>query len=93
MRGDSGKACAAKALGRSAPAVPDKDHHGQIEDERHSLLDLAATIFIVGASTSYVGAAFRRVLARPANGRAAAGALQKFPASKGVIAAHESSND
>jgi CIC family chloride channel protein len=44
------------------PAVDHKDDHRQIGGERHSLLRLAATAFIVGAATGCVGAVFRLLL-------------------------------
>jgi chloride channel protein, CIC family len=45
------------------PAVDHKDDHRQSADERRSLLSLAATAFIVGAATGFVGAIFRLLLA------------------------------
>jgi CIC family chloride channel protein len=44
------------------PSVDHKDDHRQIGGERHSLLRLAATAFIVGAATGCVGAIFRLLL-------------------------------
>jgi chloride channel protein, CIC family len=44
------------------PGVDHQDDHRQIGGERHSLLRLAATAFIVGAATGCVGAIFRLFL-------------------------------